>query len=62
MNDTIFFSHFYLIDKSYDDFVNKLGKIENNEDKLIQLHELVVNQRKTIDNLSTVNQDLTRKV
>lgn len=33
--------------------------MENNEDKLIQLHELVVNQRKTIDNLTKTNQDLT---
>ena len=36
--------------------------MENNEDKLIQLHELVVNQRKTIDNLSAVNQTLTTTV
>lgn len=39
--------------------LKNLNNLENNEDKMIKMHDLVVNQRKTIDNLSKVNQELT---
>lgn len=42
--------------------MGRLDKMENSEDKLIQLHELVVSQRKTIDGLSKVNDELTTTV
>lgn len=54
----------YLItkDKSSEEILKNIDNLQNEEDKLIQLHDLVVNQRKTIDNLSKLNQELTNTV
>lgn len=57
-----FLNFYFFLDKTFVEVLKNLNNLENNEDKMIKMHDLVVNQRKTIDNLSKVNQELTTTV
>jgi len=43
----------------YDEKMEKINDIENYEDKIIELQDLIANQRKTIASLTKMNQELT---